>query len=234
MIDNEFYRRYMFGDKEEEVSFSIFEVTSFYHAMRVKKYIGHVCDLMKQELYLLQDEDEVLLDIDPRKSNTVFCEHSMNIYMHSIISKVGRFPLPEDLNNNFAGRDLFEFQKACVNNDKYISKDNGRYLTFKYTWWGKDDEIFAQQQALKSCMQVLMQELMQEDDDKEVLVKDIYRVIEVIDENTEGLPQRNPDFEDGETSDLALDTIAELWGKEKFVEKAVEKICKHYNIKIKQ
>ena len=158
----------------------------------------------------------------------------MNIYMHSIISKVGRFPLPEDLNNNFAGRDLFEFQKACVNNDKYISKDNGRYLTFKYTWWGKDDEIFAQQQALKSCMQVLMQELMQEDDDKEVLVKDIYRVIEVIDENTEGLPQRNPDFEDGETSDLALDTIAELWGKEKFVEKAVEKICKHYNIKIKQ
>ena len=233
MIDNEFYRRYLFGDREEEVSFSIFEVTSFYHAMTVKKYIGHVCNLMKQELYLLQDEDEVILDIDPRVSNTIFCEHSMNIYMHSIISKVGRFPLPDDLNNQFAGRDLFEFQKACVNNDKHIDK-RFRKNTFKYTWWGKDDEIFAQQQALKTCMQVLMQELMNDDEEKEILVKDIYKIIEIINENTDGLPQRNPDFDDGETSDLALDTIAEYWGKDNFVELAVENICKHYKIKFKQ
>ena len=69
MIDNEFYRRHLFGDKHEEVSFNIFEVTNFYHAMRVKKYIAVVAEIMRQELWMLQDEDEVILDIDPRNSN---------------------------------------------------------------------------------------------------------------------------------------------------------------------
>jgi len=102
MIDNEFYRRHLFGDKHEEVSFNIFEVTNFYHAMRVKKYIAVVAEIMRQELWMLQDEDEVILDIDPRYSNTIFCEHGMNLYMHSIISKVGRLPLEKKYLNNFA------------------------------------------------------------------------------------------------------------------------------------
>ena len=234
MIDNEFYRRHLFGDKHEEVSFNIFEVTNFYHEMRVKKYIAVVAEIMRQELWMLQDEDEVILDIDPRNSNTIFCEHGMNLYMHQIISKVGRLPLEKRYLNNFAGKDLFEYQKAVVRQDKDIDKKL-RQKTFDYSWWGKDDEIYAMQEALKSCMSMLMNILMTVGEpEDEITVRDIYNVIGEIKENSEGLPMRNPEVMDGETSEIALDTIAKHLGDKDFIKKSVADICEHYKINIEQ
>ena len=234
MIDNEFYRRYLFGDIHEEVSFNIFEVTNFYHAMRVKKYIGIISEIMQQELWVLQDEDEVILDIPPKQSNTIFCDHSMDIYTHTVISKVGRLPLEKRYVNNFAGKDLFEYQKAVVREDENINSDLKK-KTFKYSWWGKDDEIYAMQEALKACLRMMMTTLLETGEpDEEVSVKQIYKVINEIKANSEGLPVRNPDVMDGETSDLALDAISKYAGDKDFVEKSVADICEHYKINIEQ
>jgi len=49
-----------------------------------------------------------------------------------------------------------------------------------------------------------------------------------------GLPQRNPEFDEGKTSELALDAISNFYGEENFIENAVQQICNAYNINIEQ
>ena len=91
------------------------------------------------------------------------------------------------------------------------------------------------QEALKSCMSMLMNILMTVGEpEDEITVRDIYKVIGEIKENSEGLPMRNPEVMDGETSEIALDTIAKHLGDKDFIKKSVADICKHYKINIEQ
>ena len=234
MIDNEFYRRCLFGEREELISHNIFEVTSFYHAMRVKKYIGIISEIMKDELYLLQEEDEIILNIEPSKSDTVFDESSMGLYTHSIMSLTGRLPMPKKYEDSaYAGKRLFDAQVDCV----YKKVDEKKWLNvFNHTWWGQDDELYAMHTALKSCMSILMHKLIDNGDlDDTVSVKDMWQIIDsVIEDNSKGLPQRNPEFDEGKTSELALDAISNFYGEENFIENAVQQICDAYNINIEQ
>jgi len=71
--------------------------------------------------------------------------------------------------------------------------------------------------------------------DDTVSVKDMWKIIDsVIEENSKGLPQRNAEFDEGKTSELALDAISNFYGEENFIEKAVQQICKAYNINTEQ
>ena len=233
MIDNEFYRRCLFGDREELISHNIFEVTSFYHAIRVKEYIGMISEIMAEELYLLQEEDEIILQIHPSKSDTVFDESSMGLYTHSVMSLTGQLPMPKKYQDNeYAGKSLFDAQIDCV----YKKVDENKWLNvFNNTWWGRDDELYALHTALKSCMSILMHKLMEGEMDETVRVKDLWTIIDSsIKDNATGLPMRNPEFDEGKTSDIALDVISNNYGKKEFIEKSVAEICDHYNINIKQ